>query len=127
MIKNCFYCKKEFKARYIKRKYCNQKCYSESRIGQKRNYSLAGSNNPNWKGGRRKDKDGYVLIYAPDHPYCDVNSYVREHRLVMEKHLKRFLLSTEIPHHINENKEDNRIENLQLMTRQEHDKFRGVK
>lgn len=44
----------------------------------------------------------------------------REHRVVMENLLGRKLDEDEVVHHINENKQDNRIENLQIMSRSEH-------
>lgn len=84
---------------------------------------IRGSKNPKWNGGRRKDKDGYVLVWYPYHPYRDSDSYVREHRLVMEEKLRRFLLPEEVVHHINNIKDDNRLENLVVMTAREHMSF----
>jgi hypothetical protein len=85
---------------------------------------LPAEKHPRWKGGRILNFHGYMLIYKPEHPFCNNNKYIAEHRLVMEKHLKRFLKRTEIVHHINNIKTDNRIENLQLFNNwNEHRKF----
>lgn len=74
-----------------------------------------GHNNPSWTGGRKIGKGGYILIHKPTHPHANSQGYVSEHRLEMEQHLKRYLLLEELVHHINKNRQDNRIENLQLM------------
>jgi IS30 family transposase len=77
-------------------------------------FRQAGANNPAWRGGRMVDKDGYVLIYQPTHPHASRHGYVREHRLVMEKHLRRYLDPKEVVHHKNEIRDDNRLSNLEL-------------
>lgn len=83
-----------------------------------------GENHPSWKGGRTIDSNGYVWIYQPDHPHTiSGKQYVFEHRLVMEKHLGRYLKPEEEVHHINGIKSDNRIENLELYeTKSKHRK-----
>jgi len=75
----------------------------------------SGEGHPEWKGGRTINKDGYIEIYSPDHPNRRKHTpYVLEHRLVMENHLGRYLKKTEVVHHRNGVKDDNRIENLEL-------------
>lgn len=83
--------------------------------------NLCGENHWNWKGGKSKSERGYIIIKIK-HPNS-VAGYYPEHRLVMEKHIGRFLRTDEIVHHINGNKLDNRIENLQLTNRSNHAKL----
>lgn len=51
---------------------------------------------------------------------------VRIYRQIMEIHLNRKLTFNEVVHHINEDRSDNRLENLQLMTREEHSRYHGI-
>ena len=73
-----------------------------------------GKNNPRWNGGIRKHSDGYILIYRPEHPFCNSQGYIMEHRFIVEQYLGRYLTPQEEVHHINEIKNDNRIENFML-------------
>lgn len=85
---------------------------------------LTGNKHPCWKGGKVKS-DNHWLIYKSDHPFASKrDKYVLEHRLVMEKHLGRYLKPKEVVHHINEDSLDNRLENLMLFSNQnEHTKY----
>lgn len=69
---------------------------------------------PAWKGGVVRSRRGYVRLHLPDHPDANPRGYVLEHRLVMERKLGRRLLPEEVVHHINQIKDDNREENLEL-------------
>ncbi len=76
----------------------------------------AGKKHPRWKGGRHKTSDGYICVLSPNHPFVTRRGYVLEHRLIMEEHIGRYLKPKEIIHHINGARDDNRIENLKLLT-----------
>lgn len=82
-------------------------------------HQARGSDHGAWKGGRTVDGNGYARVLVPDDekPLNGIpmaGNYMLEHRYVMAKALGRPLLSTESVHHVNGNKVDNRLENLQL-------------
>ena len=77
--------------------------------------------NPSEFGGHKKKRaDGYIKVYVPDHPLATKDGYVMEHILVMEKSIGRYITRDEVVHHKNKIRDDNRLENLQLMTFKEH-------
>jgi len=155
-ICTCDYCGKIIKKRYSQAKkynhtFCNSNCSGKFKIGklftEERKQKIGqkakgryigiknpmfgvhryGRENPNWNGGKIKDCRGYIKIYKPNHPNALNGRYVMEHRLVMEEFLGRYLLSKEVIHHINEIRDDNKIENLMLFTNcGEHHKYHNL-
>jgi len=112
-------------SRYHKGLKLSEEC--KNKISNSLKGRFSGNKNPRWKGGRKKQSDGYILIYKPNHPFADKKGYVLEHRLVMEKHLGRHLKPEEVVHHINGIKNDNRPKNLKLFPNFiEHNKFHAL-
>jgi hypothetical protein len=80
----------------------------------------------NW-GRRIVRKDGYVLVHCPAYPGPKSNKgHVLEHRLVMAASLGRALRADEHIHHLNGNKQDNRLANLELTTNSDHRKLHNA-
>jgi hypothetical protein len=124
MIKNCKQCGKEFKTYPSKvsigrGKFCSVEC---SRKVTNKNLTHR------WVKGIRHSRhkhrnlkfNGYIEIYKPNHPNYTQRGYVLEHRLIVEKYIGRYLEKFEDVHHINGIKNDNRIDNLKILTHSEH-------
>ncbi|MDD5510675.1 MAG: HNH endonuclease [Dehalococcoidales bacterium] len=77
-------------------------------------------NHPRKHADKETNKEGYVLIYLPDHPYCNSHGRVLEHRLVMERRLGRYLLPSEHVHHIDGIRSHNEDSNLKLLSPSDH-------
>lgn len=71
-------------------------------------------------GHEKKRDDGYIAVYCPQHPNASREGYVMKHRLVMERALGMYIPAGYVVHHINHIRDDNRLENLALMTFQAH-------
>lgn len=70
-----------------------------------------------WKGGKRLTSDGYVIYKA------GALRGQHEHRAVMEQALGRPLSPGELVHHIDGNKTNNDLDNLQILTQAEHNRI----
>ena len=94
------------------------------------NHGMIGVSPPNKK-GFIVNRYGYAMIYVPlaerDRHTPKKDGYELFHRYVMENEIARKLGTNEAVHHLNGDKLDNRIDNLELMTHSEHAKLEGKK
>lgn len=102
--KPCGRCNKSYRPWKKVQKFCSYECRFQN------------ASNPRWNGGKTKTRAGYVLVRKPRHPYAQKKGYIYEHRAVMEKKLGRILEPDEVVHHINGVADDNRSENLELVS-----------
>lgn len=146
--RQCDFCGNFYQPLNSKRKYCGKKCYyfmkakrkdrvkwtdemkralSEKYMGSgnpmygkepwdkgKKRPEMSGDKHPNYKGGWIQD--GYHCISIS-------GRQIGFHTHLIEKKIGRKLTSQEVVHHVNGDKLDNRIENLQLMSRSDHMKL----
>ena len=117
--KPCKWCGEIFKPECARIQFCSYECVGRARrLGEIA--SRPRSDEP-WKDAR-----GYVMRYEPEHPMADGRGTIKEHRYVMAAHLGRMLTPDEIVHHRNGIVDDNRPENLQIMTRAEHTRMHNL-
>jgi len=74
-----------------------------------------------------RNLNGYRVIYMPEHPRAmkneNWNGYVYEHLIVVEDNLGRPLRKDEVTHHLDEDRSNNRHENLLVLERGQHMKL----
>lgn len=118
----CDECGKDFPRKKYPRNsnkiFCGKSCSGKFQSKNGKNCTARGEDSPHWKNGIRK-RGRYISIYAPNHPHAR-DGYVLEHRLTMEKHIGRYLLSKEHVHHLDGNPKNNNISNLKLMSQSQH-------
>lgn len=78
-----------------------------------------------WKIEKIVSKGDYDYCVVIGHPKATSRNYVLHHRVVVENYLGRILNDDEIVHHVNGDKKDNRIENLEVMGVKEHNSLHG--
>ncbi len=103
--------------RYLQKKYkfCNKFCSTRHTARNRKATTY-----------RRLTTRGYVEVWKPRHPMAQKSGYMMEHRFVMADHIGRPLDRGEVVHHVNGVKIDNRIENLELLGKSEHDQMTKV-
>lgn len=107
--RECKNCKHLFVILASRKKiYCSRGCANEViHTGDARRFSI---------GSRSVCPNGYIRVKTS-------GGWRYEHRIKIEKKLKRKLTFDEIVHHKNKNKKDNRLDNLAVISRSEHTKL----
>lgn len=75
-----------------------------------------------WKVEKIVKKGEYEYAVVKGHPNATKYGYVLHHRIVMENLLGRLLSPSEVVHHKNGTKKDNRPENLEVLISTEHNR-----
>jgi len=120
---NCFRLSRVGKERPAMKRRITKKCErcgkgfeTGGRIGKTTKIYCSNRCSKMTQNGRTRREDGYIQISLP-------GKRVYEHRLVAEKMLGRKLKKGEVVHHINAVRDDNREENILVMTQKSHMKL----
>lgn len=82
---------------------------------------------PSYKGGHTTIYGGYVWELCPGHPLANLWGFVAQHRLIGESIVGRPLQKDEVVHHEDENRTNNSLSNLKVMTKAEHRRHHAAK
>lgn len=124
----CDACYKRYKQHKLPKKKCEcdpdckEMIYIKTTRGKPNNFAIGHhmkmENHYNWKGGR----------YIGNYIFLRIKGkWIREHRVIYEQYHNVCLLPWIEIHHINGDKHDNRIENLQPMTINDHRRLESLK
>lgn len=135
----CYYCGKKYGYKknshnkwIISKKFCSAKCRDNffASMKQSKKCINCGKSYFDRMSGKRKycSLKCYWSALSKMHPKNDSNyNYIKVgeskrllHRVVMEKHIGRKLEKQEIVHHIDGNRANNNIKNLEILTQAEH-------
>ncbi len=105
--RECAKCGKSFRPLRATSAYCSVPCARSKNGGNNR------KDGPTWWTNAKGYIEGRVWVDGK-------RVYVKQHRWIMEQHLGRPLLPDEDVHHKNGVKNDNRIENLELISHGDH-------
>lgn len=112
--KVCEFCEKDFEVfKSIEhQRFCSRRCEKSTRIARPLDREHNGR-------PARLNNYGYVMLWEPEHPHS-FHGWIAEHRLIVQRREGRLLLTDEHVHHVNGIKDDNRPENLELMSHSDH-------
>lgn len=116
---------------WAKRRFCGRRCSSPAvwiekngalrptclcGCGRRTQHKWIKEHKPEW---RDKTKQGYIRLWRPGHPLAGKHGFVLEHRYLV------YEAGIEVPpgydvHHVNETRDDNRLENLEVLPKDEH-------
>ena len=113
--------------KYRAKKHAERFGVGAGNMSGKHGKHASGQKSGRWNSRTLLTSHGYVLVrVSPDHPRAFGPSrlkrfkYAYEHDIVMEASIGRFLNASEVVHHLNGKKDDNRPDNLAIETRSQH-------